>query len=49
MTEDIKKACEVMQEGGNPLSDRYYLGDRLRCDQRGCRTACVRVKEKSRQ
>ncbi len=46
MTEDIKKACEVMQEGGIIL---YYLGDRLRCDQRGCRTACVRVKEKSRQ
>ena len=45
MTEDIQKACEIMQAGGIIL----YLGNWLRCDQRESRTKSVRVEEENGQ
>jgi len=49
MTEDIQKACEIMQAGGIILYPTYDLGNWLRCDQRESRTKSVRVEEENGQ
>ena len=48
MTEDIQKACEIMQAGGIILYPTD-TGNWLRCDQRESRTKSVRVEEENGQ